>query len=151
MSYIAKTIVAVWALNIKLFLTEWDFLVKLTLITKDLSHPMPPAPIISYCPCNNGFVFSYLKYVSFPHNSDASESLPRVWRMLLFSTEVVPLAEFIHIVFTRMPGERRCLGRLGSLSKCLCDIFRGLVISVRRFSFVESLKTAKHLCHSLGG
>ena len=143
--------VAVWALNIKLFLTEWDFLVKLTLITKDLSHPVLPAPIISYCPCNNGFVFIYLKYGSFLHNSDASEFLPRVWRMLLFSTEVVPLADFIHIVFTRMPGERRYLAPLGSLSKCLCDIFRALVISVRRFSFVESLKTAKHLCHSLGG
>ena len=38
------------------------------------------------------------------------------------------MVEFMHLVFTRMPGEsyRR---RLGSLL-CLCDVFRALIISL---------------------
>ena len=47
----------------------------------------------------------------------------------IYTTDDVPLVEFMCLVFTRMPGEsyRR---RLRSLFLCLCDVFRALINSL---------------------
>ena len=44
----------------------------------------------------------------------------------MLTTDDVPVVEFMHLVFTRMPGEsyRR---RLGSVLLNLCDVFRALI------------------------
>ena len=44
------------------------------------------------------------------------------------SFEDEPLAEFVHLAFTRMPGESHCR-QLGSLLLCLCDVFEVLINS----------------------
>ena len=44
-------------------------------------------------------------------------------------TVYVRLVEFMHLVFTRMPGESYCR-RLRSLLLCLCDVFRTLINSL---------------------
>ena len=41
----------------------------------------------------------------------------------------VPLVEFMHLVFTRMPGESHCTW-LRSLLLCLCDDFQALINSL---------------------
>ena len=45
------------------------------------------------------------------------------------SSEDVPLAELMHLVFTRLPGENYSR-RLGSLLLCLCDVFLALIHSL---------------------
>ena len=45
------------------------------------------------------------------------------------ANKVVPLAEFMYLVFTRMPGES-CRRRLGSLLLYLCYVFRAQINSL---------------------
>ena len=48
-----------------------------------------------------------------------------MWKDFL-KNEDVPLAEFMYLVFTRMPGES-CRRRLGSLLLYLCYVFQAQV------------------------
>ena len=50
-------------------------------------------------------------------------------RSCRINTKYVPLVEFKHLVFTRMPGESYHRG-LRTLLLCLCDVFPALINSL---------------------
>ena len=73
------------------------------------------------------------KTVSTDHNLSEEKGEPKRYRTdvlpLTMYDDDVPLAEFIYLEFTRMPG-RSYRRRLGSLVVCLCDVFRALINSL---------------------
>ena len=63
------------------------------------------------------------------HQRPESPAVTPTWHASKYKDDDVPLAEFIYLEFTRMPG-RSYRRRLGSLVVCLCDVFRALINSL---------------------
>ena len=70
---------------------------------------------------------SYCYFFTLLYSSSCSGFFP-LWPKS-FLSEDVPLVEFMHLVFTRMPGESNGR-RLGSLLLYLCYVFRALINSL---------------------